>query len=101
MLFLQIHRFLKNRMGHDFAGSMEDMSHTYDGMLSTIEDYEAQIQNAMGNAYNEERKNGEGGLQYQIDWYEKNADEMAEMYAELGKRQKRTTVRLYSLFFCT
>ncbi len=78
-------KVIADYMGHDFAGSMEDMSHTYDGMLSTIEDYEAQIQNAMGNAYNEERKSGEGGLQYQIDWYEKNADEMAEMYAELGK----------------
>lgn len=78
-------KVIADYMGADFGGSMEAMSHTYDGMLSTIEDYKAQLENAMGDAYNEERKTGEGGLQSQIDWYDKNADEMEELYSKLGK----------------
>lgn len=77
-------KVIADYMGHDFAGSMENMSHTYDGMLSTIEDYETQLQNAMGEAYNKERKDGVGGLSDQIDWYEKNSKEMEEMYQKLG-----------------
>ena len=81
----QAAKVIADYMGADFKGSMEDMSHTYDGMLSTIEDYQTQLQNAMGDAYNEERKTGEGGLQDQIDWYDKNADEMSRLYSRLGK----------------
>lgn len=81
----QAAKVIADYMGADFKGSMEDMSHTYDGMLSTIEDYQTQLQNAMGDAYNEERKTGEGGLQSQIDWYDENADEMSRLYSRLGK----------------
>mgnify|MGYP000886572458 CR=1 FL=1 len=49
-----------------YAGSMEIMAQTYPGLTSTLNDTMAEIENAMGEAYN---KKASKGLQADIDAY--------------------------------
>ena len=49
-----------------FGGAMETMSQTFDGLTSTLEDAMTEIDNAMGEGYNEKAKEG---LQADIDAY--------------------------------
>lgn len=52
-------------MGKDFAGNMEKQSQTMQGLMSTLEDAQNEMNAAMGKGYNEERKKG---IQAEIDW---------------------------------
>lgn len=67
-------------MGADFAGNMEKQSKTYLGLLSSLEDAQNELDNAMGIGYNEERKKG---LQEQIDFLE--AGNLENAYKQIGK----------------
>lgn len=69
-------------MGYDFGGAMEELQNSYDGLTSTLEDWEEEMQAALGEGYNERRKEQ---MKTQIDWYEKHADELSEMYRVVGE----------------
>ena len=49
-----------------YGGAMETMAQTFDGLTSTLEDAMTEIDNAMGEGYNERAKEG---LQADIDAY--------------------------------
>lgn len=69
-------------MGSDFAGSMEEMQNSYAGLESTIAGWEADMQAAFGEKFNEKRKEQ---MHEQIDWYEENGDALKEMYGKVGE----------------
>ncbi len=70
-------------MGADFAGNMEKQSQTYSGLVSTLEDSQTALDNAMGEGYNATRKSG---LQEQIDWLSgESGEKMQEAYNEIGQ----------------
>jgi len=72
-------------MGHDFAGNMEKQSRTYLGLVSTLEDARAELENAMGEGYNKERSRG---LQSEIDWISgESGAAMQEAYSQIGEWQ--------------
>ena len=48
-----------------YGGLSENLSTTYDAMVDNLSDYEAELDAAMGEGYNEARKEG---LQAQMDW---------------------------------
>lgn len=52
-------------MTDSFAGSMENQSKTFSGLTSTVEGLTQELDNAMGEGYNEGRM---AGLQAQRDW---------------------------------
>ena len=68
-------------MGADFQGSMDELQHSYDGLQSTLEDWEGEMQAAMGRGFNETRK---PQMEQQIQWYEDHAEELEEMYEAVG-----------------
>lgn len=68
-------------MGYNFAGNMEKQSKTYQGLVSTLEDAQNELDNAMGEGYIEERKKG---LQEEIDFISDNA-EMEGAYKQIGQ----------------
>ena len=49
---------IANSMGEQYFGNMEKQSHTYEGLVSTLSDAQAELERAMGEGYNEERKKG-------------------------------------------
>lgn len=49
-----------------YSGAMEQMAETFSGLISTLEDTMAELDNARGEGYNQERS---AGLQTQIDAY--------------------------------
>ncbi|MBR5949126.1 MAG: tape measure protein [Clostridia bacterium] len=69
-------------MGFDFGGSMEELQNSFDGLTSTLEDWEDEMNAALGEGYNERRKEQ---MKTQIDWYEEHADELTEMYRLVGE----------------
>ena len=70
-------------MGDDYAGNMERQAKTYSGLISTLGDVQAEIDNAMGESYNSTR---EKGLQDQIDFLSgENGEEMQEAYKKIGQ----------------
>ncbi|MCX7772782.1 MAG: tape measure protein [Clostridia bacterium] len=70
-------------MGRDFAGNMEKQAQTYAGVLSTLNDAQNQLNNAMGEGYNTNRKNG---LKEQIDWLSgESGAEMQDAYKKIGQ----------------
>lgn len=74
-------------MQEQFGGSMEDMSSTYAGLTSTLEDTQAQLSAAEGEAYNEMRKSGQGGISDQIAWYDEHMERLKEGYSAMGEYQ--------------
>ena len=54
-----------NAMAESFQGAMQKQSQTYSGLSSTVEGLGQELDNAMGEGYNEERKRG---LADQRDW---------------------------------
>lgn len=48
-----------------YSGAMEEMSKTYSGLQSTLEDAQTEMDNAYGEGYNDTRKQG---LQEEINW---------------------------------
>ncbi|WNX85791.1 tape measure protein [Agathobaculum sp. NTUH-O15-33] len=72
-------------MGESFGGAMEQQSKTFAGLTSTLEGWNQETQNAMGEGYNEGRKEG---LTNQIDFLQGDAGtKMQEVYAEMGTLQ--------------
>jgi tape measure domain-containing protein len=70
-------------MGYNYAGNMERQAETYSGLISTLEDSQAEIDNAMGEGYNSTRKKG---LQEQIDFLSGESGEgMQEAYNKIGQ----------------
>lgn len=65
-------KIIAEYMGYNFAGSMAQMSQTYEGLTSTIEDLNADMDAAMGQGYTETRKKG---LEEQIAYMEGAAGE--------------------------
>lgn len=63
-----------------FSGAMEEMSRTFDGLTSTLSDTMTEIDNARGEAYNEERSKG---LQANIDAYGGSLGQAMEHIASL------------------
>ncbi|MCH5279536.1 MAG: hypothetical protein J1E60_07070 [Christensenellaceae bacterium] len=69
-------------MGDEYKGAMEEFQNSYEGVKSTLEDWESEMQAAMGKGYNDERTKQ---MKEQIDWYEQNADELKRMYELVGQ----------------
>ena len=61
-----------NAMADSFQGAMQKQSQTYSGLSSTVEGLGQELDNAMGEGYNEERKRG---LADQRDWLSGNSGE--------------------------
>ena len=76
-------RAIADYMGYDFAGNMKKQAQTYSGLVSTLEDAQNQINNAMGEGYNEERKKG---IQSQINYLSGDSGtKMQEAYNQIGQ----------------
>lgn len=45
-------------LAYDFGGAMEDLAHTYSGLVSTLQDNLNELNKSMGEGYIEERKRG-------------------------------------------
>lgn len=72
-------------MGYDFAGSMEKQASTFSGLQSTLQGMQDEMDNAMGEGYNEQRKLG---LQAEIDWLSGDSgDAMQEANYLIGQYQ--------------
>lgn len=69
-------------MGTEYSGAMEAMQYSYEGLLSTLEGWDDEMQAAFGNGYTERRKEQ---MQTQIGWYEQNADDLKRMYSLVGE----------------
>lgn len=66
-----------------YKGAMEEQSKTYSGLESTLEGMEQEMQNALGEGYNEERGRG---MQNEIRFYESEAgEEMKEANRYIGE----------------
>lgn len=66
-----------------YSGAMEQQSKTFEGLSSTLEGWNQELQNAMGEGYNEGKKIG---MSDQIDWLEGEAGQkMMEMNEQLGR----------------
>lgn len=78
-------RVIIESMGNQYGGAMEAMSSTYSGLVSTLEDAQAQLNAAMGQGYTETRKEG---LQSEIDYLSGEAGgQLKEMYGYIGQWQ--------------
>lgn len=76
-------QIISDAMGTTYAGNMEKQSQTYEGLLSTLQDMQNEMDNAMGEAYNNKRKEG---LNAQIDWLgSDSATKMQEANAMIGE----------------
>lgn len=78
-------RCIKDYMKDAFGGSMKEMSQTYPGLVSTLQGMNEEMQNAMGEGYNEERKKG---VQDQIDYLSgESGEQMQEANRLIGEYQ--------------
>lgn len=76
---------IANLMGRDYSGSMEHQAETYEGLASTLEGMQQELQNAMGEGYNAAKKSG---LASQIDWLGgESVSRLQEGYALIGQGQ--------------
>ena len=76
---------IKEYMQDAFGGSMEKMSQTYPGLISTLQGMNEEMQNAMGEGYNEERKKG---IQDQIAYLSgESGEQMQEANRLIGEYQ--------------
>lgn len=72
-------------MGTDFAGSMEKQAKTYAGLSSTLQGMQDEMDVAMGEGYNEQRKLG---IQAEINWLSGDSgDKMKEANRLVGEWQ--------------
>ena len=75
-------RIILDALTDSFAGSMERQSKTFSGITSTIEGLRQELDNAMGEGYNETRM---AGLQAEREWLEGGSgQEMQEAYQAIG-----------------
>jgi len=81
----QAAKAISDYMGKANKNSMELQSHTYEGLQSSLQDAQDQLNNAMGQGYNEESKKG---IQAQVDWLGgKTGSALEEAYSMQGKFQ--------------
>ncbi|MDF2511005.1 MAG: phage tape measure protein [Herbinix sp.] len=74
---------ITDHMDSDYAGNMEKQSQTYAGLVSTLEESKASLDNAMGEGFNSTRK---VGIQEQIDWLSgETGQEMQDAYNKIGQ----------------
>ena len=74
---------ITDHMDSDYAGNMEKQSQTYAGLVNTLEESKAAIDNAMGEGFNLTRKSG---IQEQIDWMSgESGQEMKDAYNKIGQ----------------
>ena len=90
-------KIIADYMGYNFAGSMAQMSQTYEGLTSTIEDLNADMDAAMGQGYAETRKKG---LEEQIAYMEgasgeklKNANYLIGVWQATLENQQEEALR--------
>lgn len=75
-------RIILDALSDSFAGSMEAQSKTFSGITSTIEGLQQELDNAMGEGYNQTRMQG---LQAQKEWLDGDSgQEMQEAYTAIG-----------------
>ena len=76
-------QIISEAMGRAYGGSMAEQSKTFAGLGSTLQGMEQEMQAAMGEGYNEERK---GGIQAQIDYLSgENGEKMSEANRLIGQ----------------
>ncbi|WP_125115959.1 tape measure protein [Agathobaculum sp. Marseille-P7918] len=76
-------QIIQSYMEQMYAGAMEQQSKTFEGLSSTLEGWNQELQNAMGEGYNEGKKIG---MSDQIDWLEgESGQKMMEMNEQLGR----------------
>lgn len=63
---------ISDYMGISLEGGMKKQSETFVGLMSSLEEAQSEIDNAMGEGYNEERKKG---IQEQINYFEGESGE--------------------------
>ena len=72
-------------IGEQYGGLSDRLASSYEGLMGNIEDANADLQNAMGEGYNEARK---AGLQEQLDWMNGEMGEtMQQAYEKIGAFQ--------------
>lgn len=69
-------------LGEDYKGAMEKFSKSYEGLMSTVADWEEELQNAMGEGFTGKRK---GQLEDQIAWYEERGEDLKRAYKLIGE----------------
>lgn len=75
-------RIILDALSDSFAGSMEAQSKTFSGITSTIEGLQQELDNAMGEGYNQTRMQG---LEAQKEWLAGDSgQEMQEAYTAIG-----------------
>lgn len=78
-------KVLMGGMAQDYGGSMEELSATYSGKQSTLEDAQAELNKAMGEGYNSERIKG---MDAEIEYLSgETGDQVKEMYSLIGEYQ--------------
>ena len=78
-------QIIQSYMEQMYSGAMEQQSKTFEGLSSTLEGWNQEMQNAMGEGYNEGKKIG---MSDQIDWLEGEAGQkMQEVYSQMGTLQ--------------
>lgn len=78
-------KVLMGGMAQDYGGSMEELSATYSGKQSTLEDAQTELDKAMGEGYNSERIKG---MDAEIEYLSgETGDQVKEMYSLIGEYQ--------------
>lgn len=76
-------QIIQSYMEQMYSGAMEQQSKTFEGLSSTLEGWDQELQNAMGEGYNEGKKIG---MSDQIDWLEGEAGQkMMELNEQMGR----------------
>lgn len=76
-------QIIQSYMEQMYSGAMEQQSKTFEGLSSTLEGWNQELQNAMGEGYNEGKKIG---MSDQIDWLEGEAGQkMMELNEQMGR----------------
>lgn len=76
-------QIIQSYMEQMYSGAMEQQSKTFEGLSSTLEGWNQELQNAAGEGYNEGKKIG---MSDQIDWLEGEAGQkMMEMNEQIGR----------------
>lgn len=76
-------QIIQSYMEQMYSGAMEQQSKTFEGLSSTLEGWNQELQNAMGEGYNEGKKIG---MSDQIDWLGgESGQKMMEMNEQLGR----------------
>lgn len=79
-------------MTDSFAGSMENQAKTFSGLTSTVEGLTQELDNAMGEGYNEGRM---AGLQAQRDWLSGESGKAQQGYWSLESRAGKQQGAVY------